>query len=417
MQAQGEKREIFGFLKDPFSRMMLLFGIEGMCFQYMASTGMFGNNIFASNLGASDAQIGLIQTATNAVSVILLLPAGIWADRMKSSKGMPMLILCFLGAMYFLYGLTPWMGSFKMTYFFVFLGLTAGVLATYNAQWQGFFGDVTREGERNQLYSFRNRFMFMIGTAAPLVFGMMLARATGSGKLTVLQIFYFINGGVALLGALVISRIRGGQRSPEQLQAMKRFSARDILEVLRALKGDARFLSFFLCILYFHLAWHTDFSMWYIGQTVYCGLDEAQLSYVNAVTSVLQLAAIGFWAWLNQKKTVHFTILFGALGQAICPLVMMFSASLPGPERPWVFLGLAAAANMTNSCIPLCLVQMLLAVVPVRNRALAISLYTMAITLSNAVMPFLGVQIYTALGADWQAFYQYNSLVSIWRFS
>jgi hypothetical protein len=319
--------------------------------------------------------------------------------------------------MYFLYGLTPLMGSFKMTYFFVFLGLTAGVLATYNAQWQGFFGDVTREAERNQLYSFRNRFMFMIGTAAPLVFGLMLARATGSGKLTVLQIFYFINGGVALLGALVISRIHGGQRSPEQLKAMKRFSARDLVDVLKALKGDARFLSFFLCILYFHLAWHTDFSMWYIGQTVYCGLDEAQLSYVNAITSVLQLAAIGFWAWLNQKKTVHFTILFGALGQAICPLVMMFSASLPGPERPWVFLGLAAVANMTNSCIPLCLVQMLLAVVPKRNRALAISLYTMVITLSNAVMPFLGVQIYTALGADWQAFYQYNSLVSVWRFS
>ena len=40
---------------------------------------------------------------------------------------------------------------------------------------------------------------------------------------------------------------------------------------------------------------------------------------------------------------------------------------------------------------------------PQKNRSLIISLHMMAVTLSNALMPYLGVWLYEALGADLRA--------------
>ena len=59
----------------------------------------------------------------------------------------------------------------------------------------------------------------------------------------------------------------------------------------------------------------------------------------------------------------------------------------------------------------MCTVQMLLDVVPEKNRALIISLYTVFVTISNGVMPFLGVQFYTLLGADFRAVTIFNICV------
>lgn len=74
----------------------------------------------------------------------------------------------------------------------------------------------------------------------------------------------------------------------------------------------------------------------------------------------------------------------------------------------------------TLVCIPqgannLCLVQMLLEVTPEKNRSLIVSLNMAFVTLSNAVMPFVGVQLYNALGADYNAFLLFNSIAFVWR--
>ena len=74
-----------------------------------------------------------------------------------------------------------------------------------------------------------------------------------------------------------------------------------------------------------------------------------------------------------------------------------------------------SAENFPQACIALCILQMLLAVIPDRNRALTISLYTMTITLSNSLMPLLGVRIFNAFGGETAAFYLFNSIVFCWR--
>ena len=54
---------------------------------------------------------------------------------------------------------------------------------------------------------------------------------------------------------------------------------------------------------------------------------------------------------------------------------------------------------------------MLLSVIPERNRSLIVSLNMVFVTLSNAVMPFIGVQLYGLLGGDYRGFLAFNAVV------
>lgn len=409
---------LFQWTKRTGMLTMVLFGIEGIFLQYIGSINSYGNNLYATNMGATDGQIGLIQLVPNLVAFAALLPLGILSDRMKSSKTVPLITLVVLGLAYFGMGTVPVMGENRMPFFFAFLAFTVGGIAIYNAQWQAFFGDVTPLRERNAVYTFRNRFMFLVGIIAPVVCGILMGlKTTPEDKLAVLRSFYYFCGAASLLQAIVIARIPGGKRSPEALAELesRRFSGKDILTAIRDVAGNRSFLMFFLPVLFMHMSWHIDWSMWYIGQTQYCGMDETILSIYNGIFNIGQLISIGIMANINRRKSADFTLLLALLGLITCPLTMMFVPLLPMSVRPWAFIGINTVLNAPQCAIGLCVVQILLNVTPEKNRSLIISLYTMIITLSNSLLPYLGVQIYTALGADTTALYLVNCITLVLR--
>lgn len=413
-------QRLYSTLFDSHSLTMLLFGVEGIFLQYATSINSFGNNLYATNMGATDSQIGMNQLVPNLVACIALLPLGILSDRLKSSKTVPLVTLICMAFGYFCFGTVPVMGEARMSLYFLFLAFTAGGLAIYNAQWQAFFGDVTPLEQRNRVFAFRNQFMFAVGILVPLACGVLMGRFPDSdGKLLVLRLFFYLGGVLMLLQAYVISRIPGGRRSPEVLAELekKRFSARDVATAVSDALHNRDFLLFFLPILYFYLSWHFDWSMWYIGMTQYVGMSETALSIYNAVFNVGQLIAIGLIAKLVRRKTPDFTMLIAISGLVLCPISMMVAPLLPPPMSPVAFTIMITVFNAPQCAVNLCVVQLLLKTAPERNRSLIISLYTMVITLSNSLLPWLGVQLYTALGADTRAFYLFDTISLVWRFS
>ena len=70
---------------DPKLRMLCLFGIEGFLLQYAVSLYSLANNLYATNLGATDTQIGLVQMVPNMVAGICMIPVGFLANRTKTS--------------------------------------------------------------------------------------------------------------------------------------------------------------------------------------------------------------------------------------------------------------------------------------------------------------------------------------------
>ena len=399
---------------DNHSRMLMLFGCEGALLQFVwsiAAAGGFGTNLYATNLGATDVQIGMTQLVPYLTAVALLLPVGLIGDRMKDAHTVPAGIMLFLGAAYMFYGTVPAMGERRMVFFFIFLALTAGMLSAYNSIWQSFFGDVTPIEQRNRVYAFRNRFVYIVAMSAPVLCGALLTGLSDrESKLAVLRAFFYLCGALCLLNAFVISRMRGGQRSPEAMGAA-RFSLREVGQTLRALAHDRRFLKYFGGVMLFYMGWHLDWSMWYIGQTQYIGLNEAELSLYTALTSVSQLLLMGAIVKLIERRGTGAAFLCPILSLVFCPVIMLVGLRVPETARAAAFLAMGTLICAPQSGTNLCLVQMLLDAVPQKNRSLIISLHMMAVTLSNALMPYLGVWLYEALGADLRALALFNVVV------
>ena len=390
--------------RSSYIRLMVMFGIEGALFQYVMSTNGFGNFIYATNLGATDTQIGLTQSVPQLVALFLLLPLGFIGNKLKSSKTMPIIILAFMSLMYICYGSVPFMGDYKMALFFVFLGGTAGMVALYNTSWQIFFAEVVEVNDRNGIFTFRNGAMFAIGTIVPLFIGGLLSSMiTAENKLGVMQIFYYACGVLSLMTAAIISKMPSKLREPKTLSSEGLPRMRDVGGIIKELLHNKAFLTVIGSVMFLQLSWQIDWSMWYIGEVQYIGYTEAHLSYQSALQCFVQLAAIGFLGKLNRKKSSYFTIIIGCAGLAVYPLAMIAATFIPKAIAPWSLVIMYNLCSIPSTALLLCVIQIVLDIVPKKNQGIIISLYAMAVTLSNAVMPLFGVMIYTLFGADKRA--------------
>lgn len=411
--------ELFKNLTASHNRLMLAFAVEGILFQVAMSSRGFGSNLFATNLGATDTQISLIQTVGCIVTLLMLLPVGVIADRSKSSKTVPVAMLILSSVAFIGQALVPWMGDIRMVMFFVFIGLSSGTTGAYNSQWQSMFGDLVDPRDRNFTYALRNRVMMALGMVVPMLCGVLMSGADNSEvKLRILSTFMFISGVFLLVQAFVVTRIPENRHEKEEVDESDRFSLNNIGSAVSGAIKCRPFMSFVLVSMLLYTSWHIDWSMWYIGQTQYMGFSEAQLSYFNAINCFLQIFMLGFMARMNQKKSPHFTICINALSLTVSPIVMMSCLLLPaGSIRSWGFLAIHSFVCMWECGISMCMVQMLLEAVPVKHRALTISLYTILTTVSNCIMPLLGVRLYTAFGANEGALVRFMSIVMVYRLS
>ena len=174
--------------------------------------------------------------------------------------------------------------------------------------------------------------------------------------------------------------------------------------------GSKYFRRFFLTGVLFYIAWHPDWSVWYIEQTQYAHMSEAHLSIAGAVGSIVQILSLMYFVKLSRKKSVYFTMVLAQIGYIISVPLSLFAMSsfFSDSAKPWAFIIFSIPPGILQCTTNLNLVQMMLASLPKRNRSLIISLYTMFVTLSNAVLPLFGVKLYTAFGANWNGVLLFN---------
>lgn len=409
------KTSLWQTLKNGFSgsRLFYLFILEGILAQFCASINGFGNTIFATNLGATDAQIGLVQTVPNTAAMLLMLPMGILSDKAHSSRTVPLYIIIGITVGYCIMGLVPMAASWRMALFFIALAFTVGGTALYNAQWQSFFGDVFPTEQRNTVLTFRNAIMSALGLAAPLLCGFLLSQSSRTeDKLRILQIFFLACAVISVLHYLLMLRIPA---PPRQTETKNAFSLRQIGTSFQALFRLPAFRLFFIPVVLFYMGWQFDWSMWYLARVQYLEMNEAALSISNSVCSGVQLLTIALMSRMIKRRSPDYTLLFSALGMAVCPFAVIFCAYLPGASRVVVFTLLVALINAPQCAISLSVVQMLLRVSPAEKRSIAVSIFALTTTMTNIIFPYLGVRIYTALGSDFKAMSGFYIIASVFR--
>jgi hypothetical protein len=291
------------------------------------------------------------------------------------------------------------LGKYSLIAFILLISLSIGPMTLYNTSWQAYFSDIVPIGERNKVFTLRTKWTFVINVAASLLTGTLLASVPfNAQKIRFHQAFLVASCIFILLQILTLKKISGGSS-----KAVSSISFRDLKDVAVELSHNSRFLGFMGVALFFYMGWQSDWALFYIGQVNYLKLNEAWLSYVGVGGAAVQFLTIGFWSRVNERRGVRFSLIPGALGLSLFPVVMIICTRLPSNIAPTVFVILCTLSNFAFATLSLNILQCLLQVIPEKNKTLSISVYTLLISFSNALMPMAGVKLYTTLGANLKA--------------
>ncbi len=388
-----------------------LLTIEGILITVVNNLINNNNLLFALRLGADDTQIGLLSSLPQFMGVLLLIPAGILTDRLKNKRIVVILALLLLDISYLACSFVPVLPVNRFNVFLILISISMAPFTIYNISWQAYFSDITPIGDRNGILTSRNRWTFLVSIFVPFISGSLLASANStSGKIQIHRAYFWIAGVFLLLQIYVLTRIRSDREGKST-----RLNPQDFKLVLLEIINNKRFLVFVSISLFFHITWQFDWTLYFIGQVRYLEMNEAWLSYAGIGGALVQFATIGFWSRINEKYGVRLGIIAGNIGLAACPIVMIISTSVHRDKGIIVFLILNTIANITFATVPLNMLQCLLQVVPEKIKTLSISIYTLFVTLSNAVMPMAGVGLYTWLGGDLSALHKAFLIIFLLR--
>jgi len=379
-------------------RLAVILAGEGVLFTLIITLCNNNNHLYASRLGATSYQLGLISSLPPLVGMFCLIPFALITDRMKNKRSMVIAAALLLGALYFAVGWVPVFSARSVVVLIVLLVAVNFPMSLYGSSWQSFFSDVALPSDRSEIYAHRTRMNTAVGIVFPLIIGLILTAVSGRGKILVHQIYYFLALPLAVGQAFLLRKIPTAPRS-----STDRFRMRELFRIASTTFRSLPFLGFLGVAFLTYIGWQMDWSIYFLAQFRYLKLSEAEMSLVAVLSAVTQFLMMGLWTRVSARKGVRFVFIIGVGGFAFCSLIMLISLILPltfGVPFYYIFNSVGASAF---SAFQLSLLLCLLEVIPNINKTLSIAIYSTVILVSNAVMPLAGVHVYNLLGEDQHA--------------
>jgi len=372
------------------------YAIDGLLVIGAMNLAVSNNNIFAQRLGAGDLHLTMLQFLPQSINLLILIPIGLFADSLRNKVRLVSGAMICSSFMFMVVAALAFIFNQPLYLFLIFMALGNAFLMVYNIGWLGFFPEVVEEHKRNMVLTLRSRVSVGISLIMPLISGSILAIIpTEEGKVIAHQVFYIMVALMLLLNAFHLRKLKAIQpASPKKIQLA------EIKKAAVRLRKNKPFILFTSVALFFHITWHMDWTLYFIGQANYLYMNEFQLSLTAVGTTLAQLITLRFWSKRNQKYGAEKPLTFGILGLAFCPVAMLVSTMLPSGLGIIVFLVMHTCAMLFFATIGLNFFQCLFPVLDEEYRTLSVSVYTCLITLSNAIMPVVGVAIYRALGGN-----------------
>ena len=372
------------------------YGMDGLLVLGAMSFSSNTSNLFATRLGATADQLALLHLIPSALALILLIPAGIFADSLRNKRRMITVSLFMAAAFFLVVSTSAFVPVYPVYFFLIFVALaTVSVNGLYNLAWQAFFPEAVPEASRNTVLTFRARMTMLVQMILPLAIGAILvAVPTYAGKIATHQIFFLFSALLLTVNAIHFRKIKAIRPAEP-----KRVSFTEMKTAGRRLLGNKQFIVFTLVILFFHMMWQMDWTMYFVGQQRYLEMNELMLSITPASGMLAQLLTLKFWSKRSAKEGPDRPLTYGILGLALNPIAMIVGVSIGGTVGIAVFLTMHFIATLAFANVALNLFQCLLKVVDDEYRSFSISIYSCLIMLSNATMPMVGVALYNALGA------------------
>jgi len=372
------------------------YGMDGLLTVGALSIAANNNNLFAQRLGATDFQLTLLQFFPHLLAILILIPAGIFVGSLQNKRKVISLMLLLTGIFFVVISVSAFVPTGVAVFFFLifFAMASVSINGMYNITWQAFFPEVVPEEKRNNVLTFRTRMNMIVSLIVPLAVGGILTSIPSmEGKIAAHQIFYASAALFLFANAYHFRKIK--TKTPAD---PKRISFTELKTALIRLKSNKAFIIFTSVVLFFHMTWHIDWTLFFIAQANYLLMNELSLALVPVSGMIAQLLTLKFWSKNNIKQGIDLPIVYSIAGLVFLPFALILALNLPSPFGVISLVVLHFFSQLTFANLSLNLFQCLLKVVDEEYRSLSISVYVCIITLSNAIMPMVGVLIYTALG-------------------
>jgi hypothetical protein len=293
-------------------------------------------------------------------------------------------------------GFSPFLGDLRVWFLIGTISLASAPLALYNATWQNYFSDIVPTGQRNSYYTLRTSMTYFACIVVVQAVGIILGHAASdSQRIWLYQCCYWLAFLFSILQLLVL------RQSPRDLSEHQASTGwKDLRLAIRELVRCSKFMKFFAISLIVHAGWYMAWPTFFIAQVTYMHADESWLGYLTVSASILQWLSVKPWGRYVERHGTRKALAIGSVGLALNPLFTVFCIYLPVPLQLPILLALGLLNACTFGAFQISILQCLLEVIPVRFRALNLSVYSSALLAANAVMPMFAVWIYSAFGTN-----------------
>ena len=380
---------------DTGGRLAAQLAVEGLLAAIVLNLATVYTSMFANRMGATATQIALAISLPQFFAMVILIPATLFNNRLHDKRRPVEIAVILTGLFYGLAGFAPFTGGLKIWFLIGMVALANVPLSLYNSSWQNYFSDIVQPSDRNAFYTVRTSMTFFAGIVVVQLTGIIL----GSAQTDQMRIWLY-QGCYWLAFLVTWLQLRVLRSSPPDLGVSSTSGWRDLKAAIIELLHCRRFTVFFGISIFFHFGWYMAWPLFFLAQVKYIGANESWLSYIAVSGSLLQWLTVKPWGRFIGKYGIRMTLGIGALGLAANPLFAVLATYLPaGYQLPGMLV-----FNLVNSCtfsaFQLSILQCLLEAVPVRFKALNLSIYTSFLLLANSIAPLLGTQIYVLLGTS-----------------
>ena len=374
---------------------LAIFAYEGLFQALMLNLATVFTNMYATRLGATATEIGLISSGPQFFAMLLLIPASLLASRSENSRRPVEISALLTGAFYGLAASAPFMGPAAIPVLILFISLGNALQNVYNSVWQNYFSTAVPVTRRNRAFSFRTSLTFLAAMISVLSAGKVLSLAADDlSRIRLYQICYALAFVAALVQFFLLRRSPEGERSAKntQFKVLKR--------AFRQLLANKRFSVFAAIVLFFRAGWYMGWPLFFLTQVHYCGADESWLSLTTVSGSLMQLLTVRKCSSLIERRGSHAGLIVGMLGLCFSPFFCLIAISMPAAVRMPTLLVLNMLVCATFPSFTMSLLHRLLAEIPQEDRNLNLAIFNTGILAVNALMQMSAIWVYQLGGEN-----------------
>lgn len=374
---------------------LAIFAYEGLFQALMLNLATVFTNMYATRLGATATEIGLISSGPQFFAMLLLIPASLLASRSENSRRPVEISALLTGAFYGLAASAPFMGPAAIPVLILFISLGNALQNVYNSVWQNYFSTAVPVTRRNRAFSFRTSLTFLAAMISVLSAGKVLSLAADDlSRIRLYQICYALAFVAALVQFFLLRRSPEGERSAKntQFKVLKR--------AFRQLLANKRFSVFAAIVLFFHAGWYMGWPLFFLTQVHYCGADESWLSLTTVSGSLMQLLTVRKCSSLIERRGSHAGLIVGMLGLCFSPFFCLIAISMPAAVRMPTLLVLNMLVCATFPSFTMSLLHRLLSEIPQEDRNLNLAIFNTGILAVNALMQMSAIWVYQLGGEN-----------------